>query len=302
MNTWTTTAHERLSLADDLASLTENEWDMPSLCDRWHVRHVVAHLISGATMHATTALGGLLRSGFNFNRFTADDALIKGEALAPSELLAALRDTASSRTTAPMTKPDDARLEVVIHGQDIRRSLDLPQHFDTDTLIIVAERLKTYGFPFGTKKRIAGLHLQATGTSWSTGNGAPVTGSLETLVMVMAGRARPLAELSGGGVATLHDRLTPTRVISSSHAEDNGRSTPTTSSPARLPATSLAPTPSPRPPHLLFPPRPRSIVDALRDSRSDPPPCHGASRAYRGPRLWAHRRGRSGGLAGFPER
>jgi uncharacterized protein (TIGR03083 family) len=212
MDTWPLTERERITLADDLAALDPGEWDAPSLCSQWQVRHVVAHLIAGATMGTRATVAGLVRNGFNFNRFMARDALARGDELTPSELLFPLRAGASSETTAPMSKPADALLEVVVHGQDIRRPLGIPQHLPGETLVCVADRLKHYGFPFGTKKRIAGLQLEATDASWTTGSGALVVGTLEALIMVMAGRPHPLPELSGEGAATLRDRLTSTPV------------------------------------------------------------------------------------------
>ena len=37
-------------LADLLAAKTANAWDAPSLCDRWLVRHVVAHMTMPARL------------------------------------------------------------------------------------------------------------------------------------------------------------------------------------------------------------------------------------------------------------
>ena len=106
-----------------------------------------------------------------------------------------------------MTKPDDVLLEVVVHSEDIRKPLGLHRDFPAGTLVGAADRLKGYGFPFGVKKKIAGLRLQATDTEWSVGDGQVATGSLEALVMAMAGRRVALDDLSGPGVGTLAERL-----------------------------------------------------------------------------------------------
>ena len=37
---------ERIDFADFLATLTPEQWDSPTLCTRWRVRDVVAHVIS----------------------------------------------------------------------------------------------------------------------------------------------------------------------------------------------------------------------------------------------------------------
>ena len=37
---------ERADLADFLSTLTPQDWEAPSLCTRWRVKDVVAHVIS----------------------------------------------------------------------------------------------------------------------------------------------------------------------------------------------------------------------------------------------------------------
>ncbi|MEO8329995.1 MAG: maleylpyruvate isomerase N-terminal domain-containing protein, partial [Candidatus Nanopelagicales bacterium] len=40
---WPTIHAERRALADDLAGLTPQQWETPSLCDEWNVHQVLAH-------------------------------------------------------------------------------------------------------------------------------------------------------------------------------------------------------------------------------------------------------------------
>ena len=42
--TWSVIAEERRSLAELLEGLTPAEWERPSLCGRWRIRDVAAHL------------------------------------------------------------------------------------------------------------------------------------------------------------------------------------------------------------------------------------------------------------------
>ena len=46
MNGIQMTTAERTNLADFLATLTLEQWEAPSLCERWRVRDVVAHVMS----------------------------------------------------------------------------------------------------------------------------------------------------------------------------------------------------------------------------------------------------------------
>ena len=47
---WAAAAAERAALADDLATLTDEQWRQPSLCGAWRVEEVVAHLTAAASI------------------------------------------------------------------------------------------------------------------------------------------------------------------------------------------------------------------------------------------------------------
>ena len=59
----------------------------------------------------------------------------------------------------------------------------------------------------GGKKRVAGLTLRASDTDWSHGDGPVVEGPAMSLLMVTAGRAAHLDELSGPGLDAVRRRL-----------------------------------------------------------------------------------------------
>jgi len=50
MDTWPTIHAERRALAADLRTVTGDQWDTPSLCSKWTVRDVLAHMTSAATL------------------------------------------------------------------------------------------------------------------------------------------------------------------------------------------------------------------------------------------------------------
>lgn len=41
---WSTIHTERQALADDLGNVSDAQWQTPSLCSRWSVREVLAHM------------------------------------------------------------------------------------------------------------------------------------------------------------------------------------------------------------------------------------------------------------------
>jgi uncharacterized protein (TIGR03083 family) len=93
-----------------------------------------------------------------------------------------------------------------IHHQDIRRALNLPRTIPAHRLAAVLDF--ALGAPtLPAKKNAKGLSLTATDLDWSSGEGQEVTGSGEALLMTIAGRPDPLAELSGPGFTTLKQRV-----------------------------------------------------------------------------------------------
>ena len=75
-----------------------------------------------------------------------------------------------------------------------------------DLLVQVADFFKGSNLIIGTKRRIEGLTLQATDTTWSHGTGPGVSGPMLPLVMAMTGRPVADGELTGEGAATLRAR------------------------------------------------------------------------------------------------
>jgi uncharacterized protein (TIGR03083 family) len=206
MDEWAANERERLALADDLSGIPDTAWNAQSLCAEWKVRDVVGHLVSGATIRRREWLGGFVKNGFNFNRFVGRDAIVQGRA-EPAALLGVLVATASSRNLPPGARPLGMLGDTICHGQDIRRPLGLDHHLPNESLGAVADWFKGTGFPFGTKKRIAGIRLVATDAQWATGEGPEAAGPLEALVMVMAGRQAALADLTGPATATIEGRF-----------------------------------------------------------------------------------------------
>lgn len=196
---------ERLALLEVLQRLTPEQWDTPTLCEGWRVRHVVGHLISGTQSTMGGLVGGMIRSGFNLNTFLRDDGLRKG-AGPIEDLLGAFETAVEATRRPPGTKPIDVLTDVTVHGQDIRRPLGIQRQIPAERLGAVLDTLSTVGFPLGVKKRIAGLRLVATDVGWAHGAGPEVRGTGEALMMVMGGRRAALGELEGEGAEVIASR------------------------------------------------------------------------------------------------
>jgi hypothetical protein len=77
-------------------------------------------------------------------------------------------------------------------------------------MIPVARDLWTNRF-FPGAKLLQGIQAIATDADWSAGDGLDVTGSIEALVLTLAGRFAALDQLQGDGTATLHMRAAALR-------------------------------------------------------------------------------------------
>ncbi|HVB14523.1 MAG TPA: maleylpyruvate isomerase family mycothiol-dependent enzyme [Candidatus Dormibacteraeota bacterium] len=202
---WSQIHAERRALAADLESLDDQGWATPSLCQLWSVRDVLGHLVAAAKMTPPKFIIGLAGAGFRFNAMTAKD--VARETAGPvGDTLIHFRSliTATSHPPGPVT----AMLgEAVLHGEDIRRPLGIHREYPVETLTGVANFFKGSNLLLGSKRRIAGLTLQATDVDWSWGVGPEVRGPLSALLLAMTGRPAGLDDLAGAGLATLKPRM-----------------------------------------------------------------------------------------------
>ena len=194
---------ERADLAEFLATLTPQDWEAPSLCTKWSVKDVVAHVISyddlgPMGLMKRFAKGWIVRA----NDVGVDDFA----SLSPQQLLDFLRNHLQPRGLTAGFGGMIALVDGTIHHQDIRRSLGRPRSVPADRLERVLGLVP--GNPrLGAGRRIRGLRLRATDVDWAHGRGPEVTGPGEALLMAMSGRAAALADLSGPGLRTLAERL-----------------------------------------------------------------------------------------------
>jgi len=201
---WPTIHAERKALAADLDGIPVRDWDAPSLCDGWTVRDVVAHMTAATKLNAPKFVGRLVGSGFSFERVQRK-GIAAERGGSPAETLARFKAQIDSTGRPP--GPVETMLgETIVHSEDIRRPLGIQHSYPTDAVVAVADLFKGSNLIIGTKKRIAGLSLQATDVDWRHGDGPAVQGLILDLVMAMTGRKAALGSLSGEGVATLQSR------------------------------------------------------------------------------------------------
>ena len=184
---WPTIHAERQALADDLASLTADQWQTPSLCDAWTVHDVLAHLTSAAKMTPPKFLSRFAAAGFNFDKFAARQVAVEGSG-GPASTLAAFR-AAQSRTSAPPGPKDTWLGEAFVHGEDIRRPLGIESAYPPDAVVAALTYQAKAGTAMGGgRELVAGLRLIATDVDFEVGDGAELRGRAIDLLLTAAGR------------------------------------------------------------------------------------------------------------------
>ncbi|ANZ42068.1 hypothetical protein BBK82_45200 [Lentzea guizhouensis] len=193
---WQTVDAERAATADLLAGLTEAEWSCPSLCEGWTVREVAAHLSLGPRVGVGAVLVAFVKARGSFNRMV--DQTSRAEARRPTgELVAELRGIVGNHRLAPGQTLKNALMDSMVHAQDIALPLGVERHMPVDAAVVAADDLWRIGFPFHARRRLAGHRLVATDTDWSAGEGAEISGPIEALVMLLAGRTATIPRLTG---------------------------------------------------------------------------------------------------------
>jgi hypothetical protein len=85
--------------------------------------------------------------------------------------------------------------------------LGIDHPLDPDVAAVAAERVWTMGWPFHAKRRLRGLRLVATDSSWSAGDGVEVHGPTQSLLLTITGRPAGTTHLFGPGAPDVVRRL-----------------------------------------------------------------------------------------------
>lgn len=209
---WDLVDAERVALADFLTVLSPDEWSTPSLCGKWSVQEVAAHLAFANTMPLRALFIEIARDRFRANRTNARLAQ-EWARRGPEAIVARLRDLDDAHSRTPVTRPQDVLADFMCHNLDIRRPLGRERLAPPEP---TRRALTTYvgmGFPqalaFGRnpKATARGLHLVAEDVGWEHGAGPLVTAPSSALIRALTGRPVADDELGGRGAAELYARL-----------------------------------------------------------------------------------------------
>jgi uncharacterized protein (TIGR03083 family) len=201
---WSIIVERRRALADILGTLTDQEWETPSLCAGWRVRDVAAHLaMTPNPPSAGAMLTEAVRAGGSFDRLNHDVA-VRYAQRSPADLVGELHRDADSRRLPVVTNYRNVLFDVLVHSQDIAVPLGRHLPMPVDAAAAGATRVWRMGWPFWARRRLRGLSLTATDTRWSAGTGEQVTGPIEALLLLLTGRTdTALRRLTGPGTRHL---------------------------------------------------------------------------------------------------
>ena len=127
-----------------VAAVTEEQWDLPTPCSDWTVRHLVNHVVGGNRLFTRVLSGEPLPPRDQLGARAGEDQLGTEPAAAyagsAADLLSALRAPgvlAGTYTVPAATLPGPAivhlrTVETLVHGWDLARAIDLPAPFPED--------------------------------------------------------------------------------------------------------------------------------------------------------------------------
>ncbi|HEX2286521.1 MAG TPA: maleylpyruvate isomerase family mycothiol-dependent enzyme [Mycobacterium sp.] len=204
---WRAIEQERLSLADLLEDLTDDEWNSPSLCKGWRIKDVAAHVALAPQPPSPLAmLVEGVRAGGRFHKLN-HDVSVRHADRPDADLVAELRAHAASRRLPAVTSYRNILYDILVHGQDIAIPLGRRREMPKDAARAGIERVWTMGWPFWAKRRLNGFRFTATDVDWAAGDGPEVTGAVDALLLLFTGRRVALTKLSGPGLDDLSKRV-----------------------------------------------------------------------------------------------
>jgi uncharacterized protein (TIGR03083 family) len=176
-------------LADLLASAPAATWNAPSLCEKWQVRHVIAHVTMPACLTPEQFGAEMAAAGGDFT-VLSDTVAARHASLPEADQVDALRSQVLHEWQPPGGGVAGALSHAVIHSLDVTIALDRPAVAPNEAVVAVLDQLAAAnGAWFGVD--LTGVRLEATNANWSWGNGQAVRADGGQLVALLTGRTLP---------------------------------------------------------------------------------------------------------------
>jgi uncharacterized protein (TIGR03083 family) len=176
-------------LADLVAVMGDDAWDAPTLCERWRVRHVVAHVTMPVRITPDQFGAEMAAAGGDF-AVLSDTVALRDGSLPAAVLLDQLRSPRLHGWQPPGGGAAGALSHAVIHSLDVTVALGRATVAPTGAVTAVLDQLTAAGGTlFGVD--LTDTRLEATDADWAWGAGHPVRAESGCLVALLSGRALP---------------------------------------------------------------------------------------------------------------
>lgn len=192
------TAEERRRVARELRIISDAAWELPSLCEGWRCRDVLAHLVWLAESSRGRVYLDIAKSFRPPQAAIGHIARKLGDTDVAS-LLDRLDAAAEGGFSLPGAGPQAALAEVLTHRADITRVTEGPvRSSDERTALAITAYVDLWWY-FGVSRRVRDALLIADDAGFEVGpsDGAEVRGPGTSLLLALAGRPGATADLRG---------------------------------------------------------------------------------------------------------
>lgn len=203
---WAAVDRRRRAVVELLSGLAPHEWDTPSLCDGWTVRHVAAHLTMPLLTMPQLALLAIRYPG-RTNRLIRDGSIDLARRHDPGQLVQRLDLLVGRHRAFPGLTCRESLIDAVGHTFDMTIPLGREIPVPAAEVAEAADRVVSYHGRGNAKVfrslPLATFRLTATDHAWCTGDGPPVTGTMADLFLLLIGRTVRIGQLHGAGADAL---------------------------------------------------------------------------------------------------
>jgi len=176
-------------LADLLSAADVDTWDAPSLCEKWLVRHVIAHVTMPARLTPEQFRAEMAAAGGDFT-VLSDTVAARDASLPLVDLLDQLRSPILHAWQPPGGGTAGALSHAVIHSLDVTIALDRPTVAPAEAVTAILDQLTAANGTWFALD-LTDVRLQSTDTDWSWGHGQLVRADSGSLVALLGGRTLP---------------------------------------------------------------------------------------------------------------
>ena len=207
---------QRARTAVMLEGLTPQQWEHPSLCTGWTVRHVAAHLTM-QRQRLRDAAEFIARHPRMLRQLTLNaaiyhSAVMQAQELTTPELIQRIRDGIGSRRHNAFVTPLETLTDILVHSQDIAIPLGLEMTMEpAPTAVAATRRWESRGTWMASVNHelpLEGYRFSATDVEWTRGHGLEVAGPIGAILLLVTGRSASVDQLTGEGADALRSVMT----------------------------------------------------------------------------------------------